>query len=560
MSSTQTKSREGAYRDKALSHYGEACQECGWEPDSEVERPKLHVHLEDPQDKEDPTELENLAVLCRDCHLAKHSKTAFSHELVGNLTRSLAGPLTHKQDGFVDRVARRVRLDTVYQVDSSPPVGFAETVEEYTLVEGLLDGDFYDSYFVDVNQPYLSMCSCYTHSFGVHRAHTICTHVGATIIRLALLVEEESTEEEAMEFARLMGKELNEKAEEYVKKQELIETGLDTLDIEDRFSSSWEQRAQAQAKKMTQYGSEWKCFGSECEGCEIRFTAEGYKCTDAQDKGWEEKWPCPGKLGAYILDETGGQTQTLNIDEGHIFKVTREREDLPAEKGDFLISISVDDSDETVLFRRFESENVRIDFDIIVDAILAGTLKTENLFALEQSLDSARVITDNNGIPSELAPDVEEQNAFRVQTDTLGYLTEGDLIAVIDTDDDSREIIVEKVSLDNPLGGEQHTLSYEDVLEHLRNTGLEQIYISDEIDIIFTKVAEKSGKTWVAISSPYEAKDDIKSLDYGKTERSWSNPVNRKWNIKSESLEYAVDELEKSGWSVWVPLNTQSDL
>lgn len=562
MSSTQVSQRKGAYREEALAHYGEVCQDCDWVPESEAEQHKLHVHHENPHGDGGPDAMENLAVLCRDCRFARLSETSYSHELVGRLTRTLAGQITHKRDGFVDRVARRVRLDTVHIIDGVPPENpFAEVVDQYTLVEGVTEGDHYDSYFVDTTQPYLSMCTCYEHSFGVHRAHNICTHVAATIVRHALSFVDQHSEERAMAYIREKGSELNEKAKEYVEKQELIEKSLDTLDIADEYSDSWEQRASAQAKKMTQYGEEWKCFGSECEGCEVRLTTDGYTCTDAQDKGWENKFPCPGKLGAHILNETGGQTVYPDIENGHVFEVRRERSDLPAKKGEFLIALEIDEDEEEATFRRFEDTGVTIDFETLADTILAGTLRTTRESQIEKSYTCARVIRDSNGYPDSLGPDVDIDDVYHVRRDTNGVLTKGDTLTVTEYSDDTRRVRAEYINPNEPfVDGDEVTLRYEEMLEYLRDGVLDEAYVSNVVDVICTETTQAYGKTKVALYSSEMLREDMMELDWDDTHRSWNDPIQGKWNVDAEALDMVIDHLQNCGWTVWIPSDIREEV
>lgn len=54
-------------------------------------------------------------------------------------------------------------------------------------------------------------------------------------------------------------------------------------------------------------------------------------------------------------------------------------------------------------------------------------------------------------------------------------------------------------------------------------------------------------KEWITIASPYEAKNDIKDLV--KPVRQWE-PESNKWKIRSNSIDYAISELRKDGWTV----------
>lgn len=51
------------------------------------------------------------------------------------------------------------------------------------------------------------------------------------------------------------------------------------------------------------------------------------------------------------------------------------------------------------------------------------------------------------------------------------------------------------------------------------------------------------------IKSPYEAKRDIKKLDFRTTERRWSDEVNH-WVMRTSYLDTFVEHMRESGWKV----------
>ena len=545
--------RHGGYRDLALAHYGKQCQneECGWEPTTEAELHKLHVHHETPRAEGGPDDIENLTVLCRDCHLAHHSESAFSHELVGRLTSALADAITHKRDGFTDRVARRVRLDSVALLEDTPGAEEGRDREgddgsPPALVEGLFENDFYDEYFVNIELPYLRMCSCYEHSFGVVRARNICTHVGATIVRRGIEVAEDEGEDAALAFVREVGRELNGRAEEYLKKRDLVEETIDTLDIAEDFSESWADRARRQATKMARYDREWRCFEGECEGCEVTLTAEGYRCTDANAKGWEAKWPCPGKLGAHILNETGDTRAAPDFDVGTVFRA-REAVTDGIEEGELLSTIDRDDEARVVTFSPIERESapVEVDYATVTDAVLSGTLHPDDVTDLTGW--GIRLVTDENGAPRGVAPDLAEGMLMGVHEDFHPELAEGDAVFIGDHDDEARELRV-----DVATGSGTVTMDYSTAVAAIRDYAITKDLPDDAEAIQLTKVVDgKGGRPQVAIKSPYEAKDDIKSLDRGETDRWWDRDRSA-WLVNADALDMVVEHLNDCGWDVYI--------
>lgn len=563
-SDTETPSREGTFREQALAHYGEYCQNpmCNWTPANETQLHKLHVHHEEPLSEGGEDDIETVTVLCRDCHLDEHSESAFSHELVGRLTNALADALTHKADGFADRVARRVRLDSIFLCSGQPPgVNLPQQTTEYALVEGLFEGDHYDEYIVDPDQPYLRMCSCYTHSFGVHRAQNICTHVGATIVRQAIDIAYDRGEDIALDHVQSVGERLNDEAAQYIEKQNLVTDGVDTLDIEDRFSSGWADRAARQAKKMTKYGEEWRVFGGECEGCEVRLTSDGFRCSAACNQSWaaEDKWPCPGKLGAYILNEVGDAAfATPDLDVGMLFEV---RSDFASavEVGDYLAVRSVNDADHEIEFSVLHrDETVTLDYRTVTEAIIRDHITT----ARERDLTGwgIRVQRDVADVPVGLAPDLNEGWTMEAKKGFHPAVEQGDFLYVREQDDDERELVVERVTPDEAFGGEELRLPYDTVVSAIRAKYLMKGNLSDVAEIIATDVVYAYGKEKVAFSTPYEARSDFNELDWDDTKRSWNDPVDGKWSVNAETLDHVIDHLQDAGWAVYVPRDVRDEL
>jgi hypothetical protein len=547
------------YRREALEYYGSYCQECGWSPESEAEAHKLHVPVDDVRSITAPYRVANLTILCRDCHLSRRSESAFSHEVVGTLTNTLESALTHKRDGFSDRVARRVRLDSVKLVSGTPvQINGVDTPTE-AVVEGLNEGDHYDAYYINTDADYLQMCSCYRHAFGVSRARNICTHVGAVIVRQALERMREESYEAALQFVQDVGSDLNTDAKQYIKQQEIVEDGIDTLDIEDRFSETWAKRASAQAKKMTKYDAEYKCFGSECEGCEIRLTADGYTCTDAKNKGWEKKFPCPGKLGAYILDETGDSRLRLTIDTGHLFTLNRPHDalDCPVPS-----TLAVTERTETdVTFTILDTEtNVTLPTGAVIDAITSKTFTTTT--ESKATPEGFIMKTTSKGIPTGFAPKLDEGDLYRVTNTTLTGFDIGDVFQIreYDPDSETETIQVETLSPDTPFGGPVTQLDINELSTAIRKEHVQLTYASHVFDIIATETAYGYGKLKVGFSTPHEAKEDIKSLDWDRTKRYWNDPIDNKWSMNGDEIEYVVEHLRDNGWAVWVPEDIREEL
>lgn len=544
MTQSESKKRKGENRKEVFSQQGKQCQKCSWEPQEEIEEYKLHIHYNSSSKSKD--------VLCRDCHMSMHSNTAFSHELIGRLTNTLSNNIKHKSDEFSKRVALRVRKDSVDIIEEENK-GSAFP-DRHARVEGVLQGDHYDSYHVDTDEPYLSMCSCYTHSFGVHRAHNICTHVGANIIRRAIIIaEEEDNEDRALLFVQKMAEKLNEKSKDYIKTKELIEEGVDTLEIEEEYSESWAQRASSQAKKMTKYDKEWKCFGSECKGCEVRLTADGYRCTDAQNKGWGEKFPCPGKLGALILDETREDSLDLDISEGHLFSVARENKHIPADQGEFICTLKMTNNSDSIVFRKLDKTTFTIDKNALIDAIISGSIKTTTVNDIENTLDNKRVVFDSDGIPLETVLKIEKDDTYTVTETMVSEIDVGDMISVLNKS--QSEVIIQKANPEEPFSTNSIAVDCSEFRKHVQEGYFKQCYASDIFDIIGTEVTTAYGKKKVGLYTPKESKEDVKELDWNKTHRSWNDPIQGKWSVDASSLDHVVEHLQSKGWAVWVPID-----
>lgn len=271
-------------------------------------------------------------------------------ELAAELADEFASEIEHKKDGFVDRVLRRLSAGGAERVleDGSWNKG------SYT-VEGVLDGDEYDEYSVDWTAHHLGMCSCYKHNFGTVRARKICTHVGAAIVKYGLEIANNKTENAAKKEMREMGRVLNESAKRYINKRESIDVTIDALDIADKFSENWADRAAAQATKMVENDDgTWTCKGGENEGHTVRLTAQGYKCDSCGGK-----FPTPCKLGAYVLnkkDEVDTDTDSKDsTDDSSQSKSSRQYHSFTKDEFEKMLSrthwewnpVTVDDDDDT---------------------------------------------------------------------------------------------------------------------------------------------------------------------------------------------------------------------
>lgn len=57
--------------------------------------------------------------------------------------------------------------------------------------------------------------------------------------------------------------------------------------------------------------------------------------------------------------------------------------------------------------------------------------------------------------------------------------------------------------------------------------------------------------TKLSIDSPYEARTDIKNLDWQRTHRAW-DPTLQMWEVDVDSLAYCITQLSKSNYSISV--------
>lgn len=228
---------------------------------------------------------------------AQTNNDASDEETLMRLANRLSENIQHKKDNFTERVLRRLKNgEARRELDED-----GNWVTGNYTVDGCLDGDHYSEYDVDWTAHHLGMCSCYQHNFGTVRARKVCTHVAAAIVRYGLEVAHEDDIETAFERMDEMGEKLNESAKKYITKREKIDIAVETLDMADKFSENWADRAKAQATKMQSVDGEtgvWKCTGGENEGHTVELTKQGYKCDTCG-----EKFPTPCKLGAYVLNK-----------------------------------------------------------------------------------------------------------------------------------------------------------------------------------------------------------------------------------------------------------------
>jgi len=63
----------------------------------------------------------------------------------------------------------------------------------------------------------------------------------------------------------------------------------------------------------------------------------------------------------------------------------------------------------------------------------------------------------------------------------------------------------------------------------------------------------------VLLDSPYEAKDDIKSLDWERTHRAWDGDESC-WAVDADALAYVRDHLAEQGWTLCRPPETDDSL
>lgn len=281
-SKNTTSDRYGDYREKAIEEYGSSCNDCGWSP-SDGQRHLLHVHH-----KSDSNDVSDLEVLCRDCHLDRHHPSKFSHEFVGMIVDTFVKFLDHKKDGFGKRVKNRAMMDSAIDVG-----------HKQFLVEGLMDGDKYDSYSVDLDANHMDMCSCYQHNYGSRRARNVCTHAGASLVWKLASLRGEYDDETILKTAKKRSKSINRKASSYVEKYNKIQDKMDHFKENTGYKKSHLERGRAQALRMAEHGQKWKCFSGACEGSVVTVGRKGYVCTCEEDNGYP---PCPGEVGAYILN------------------------------------------------------------------------------------------------------------------------------------------------------------------------------------------------------------------------------------------------------------------
>lgn len=621
-SDPQQTERDGEYRAVALDEHGMECMECGWRPRTPVEQSKLHVHHITPVAEGGLGVIENLEVLCRDCHLQRHSESRFSHERVARLANRLADTLTHKKGGFSDRVARRVRLDSVIRINGSPPDGALPeredeefAIERFHLVEGVIDGDFYDEYVTAPENHYLGMCSCYLHRFGTHRARNICTHVGASIVRSALQVYNDKGEEAAFEYVSRHGERLDEQAAEYIQTQSLVREQLDTLDIESEFSESWADRARRQATKMTEYDGEYDCFDSECAGCTIRLTKDGYQCSDAKGRGWEDKFPCPGKLAAYLLDNSGDSGRfEPRFDAGQAFEVTRGNVFRSVPKGAVLVVKSIDTDVREVQLawpsgagERLTKGIEALSFEAIADLIIKGGLDATSIDLPAFEAGTLVRVGDDDTLPNiskgsilqVIGTDSERGYVSfgwprhggvtpEVATETVisritmaaeeGTLTEADIElpeyelgnvymvfdgsliggvpskSFVEVSSLSRDTLyVARITGDSIGPAPAEPVSREKMTKALLGRGAKEIDPTDDsaFDVVVTECVRYGESREVGFSSRYKVKEDIKDLPYPK--RSWY-PDRKEWMVPFDALREALKHLwdSENDWFIYV--------
>ena len=290
------KTRSGDYRSDAFSEYGMACDKCGWYPKTAKQEGNLHVHHIKPISEGGLDDVDNLRVLCKDCHMNLHSGSEFDVNKVREYSRIFTEEIDHKKKEHMGDARRRVNKDSVF-IEGDEPDG------EY-YVEGLLGGDHYDHYKVDTTANYLDMCSCYDHKFGTVRAVNVCTHVLAAALWRCV------TEDPGEEAARRIARSLNRDASGYVEHKEAVFEAHDKLSSETGYNDSLMKRGRAQALWMSETGDGWYCYGGKCEGATVTIEgSRGYVCSDCD----EDYPPCPGHMGAYILNHADDGVIQRNI-------------------------------------------------------------------------------------------------------------------------------------------------------------------------------------------------------------------------------------------------------
>lgn len=289
--SSKSDKRHGSYRPVALEEYGLECDECG-EEYHEDQSHLIHVHHEEFISEEGGNELDNLRVLCHDCHIDLHSGFEGNISDVTKIGRVLADNIDHKKHSFADGIRQRVKLGSVCRKPGT----------RVFQVEGLLEGDGYDEYIVDLQsinaKKHLSLCTCYKHKWGGSRAVNICTHVGCSIVET--VYKKDIPMDRKMKLAKKYGEELNKSAKVYVAKKKSISEGIDELKAESGFKKSHFAKGKPQALRMVKYGhNKWDCFAGPCEGATVTVGRGGYTCSIHGN----DYPPCPGGMGAYILNK-----------------------------------------------------------------------------------------------------------------------------------------------------------------------------------------------------------------------------------------------------------------
>lgn len=317
-----------------------------------------------------------------------------NESVIRALAAAMSDEITHKKDGFTDRVVRRL-LDSAVIPDTTTDSDEEDTTGQYR-VAGVDDlGDEYATYSVDWTAPHLKMCSCYQHSFGMSRARRICTHVGAAIIHHAATLSETEDADAALDYATEMGERLNESATEYISQREYAETKVEELDIESEYSKTKAERLPAQAAQLVENDDgTWTAIGGECEGCTIRLTETGYRC-DHSDPDKRSKEDCYGKLAAYVLSD-GREARPPAYNAGDAFTVD------PAELFDddsapsLVVVTSRNDreNESVVTFAAVESHSETIDTEYTVPLSDANTAFAEGALTRTE-LDDEIIVFDS---------------------------------------------------------------------------------------------------------------------------------------------------------------------
>lgn len=72
-----------------------------------------------------------------------------------------------------------------------------------------------------------------------------------------------------------------------------------------------------------------------------------------------------------------------------------------------------------------------------------------------------------------------------------------------------------------------------------------------EEDICICEPRDSQFGAKLSIDSPYEAKTDIKGLDWQRAHQGW-NPAAQMWEVDVEALAYCIAQLSRSDYSVSV--------